>query len=391
MKSEMKIDTYRYKPLDNFCYLATVAELSENKIEMLKSSRSAQNRLEEWKSELKEFTNCPPILRIGQFEVPTHTILEFSGHNPFHLRSMDEQKEMVPSWVIYWNVNTEPRFFTFGFDTGKPSSLFDQELIACAGNTPIDSLFGIHIQKPGNSEYTEPKLLEVLDHIVLPTMIVFCVAWRFVQIQTHSSRIEKLPEFDEDNKKYAEEIRNLNALEEHWENLYRSVQVELDEFNILIEYVKSERDFIRIPEIPVQKWGKRHLAVDDELNDCSFHESLIRSAQDGLGRLEQELDKVDEKQERKSDIVDTRIDREAHLREKHWISRPWIQVILAVATILGGAAAAEQLFHTTNSVSPLLSVDDILSTFLSYLYSLSLEVYILLVVILLFLIYEIYT
>ena len=101
MKSEIKIDTCRYNPLNNFCYLATVAELSEDQIEILKSSRSTQNRLEEWKSELKEFTNCPPILRMGQFEVPTHTILEFSGHNPFHLRSTDEQKEMIPDWVMH--------------------------------------------------------------------------------------------------------------------------------------------------------------------------------------------------------------------------------------------------------------------------------------------------
>ena len=71
MESETKIDTYRYNPLNNFCYLATVAGLSEDQIEILKSSRSAQNRLEEWKSELKEFTNCPPILRMGQFEVHT--------------------------------------------------------------------------------------------------------------------------------------------------------------------------------------------------------------------------------------------------------------------------------------------------------------------------------
>ena len=138
---------------------------------------------------------------------------------------------------------------------------------------------------------------------------------------------------------------------------------------------------MRISEIPVQEWGKRHLAVDSELNGCSLHEGFIRSTQDGLEKLEQELNKVDEKQERKSDIIDTRIDRETHLREKHWISRPRIQVILAVATILGGAAAAEQLFSITNSVSSLLSTNNTLPTFLSYVSSLSLEVYILLVII----------
>lgn len=356
LKNEIKIDTYRYKSLENFYYLVTVAQLSENQVDDLNNSDSPRKLLTNWKENIEGFVENPSLIRIEQDKIPTHTILGFSGKNPLYLRNQDEQKEIIPKWISQCNINTEPRFFVFGFNPEKPCSILDQKLIICAGDTPLEPIFGIYFQGDRNkdSEHTEPALLEPFDHIVLQILIIYCGSWRINNIEKYSSKIDKILESNEERMNHEKNIRRLNNLENVWEDLHRAIKSELDEFDQLIQVFTSDRSFIRIPETEVQGWRERHISVENELNGHSMIEALYAYAVGTTAHLRKFSQEIDNQRKRKSEITDTRIDREDHLREDHWVKRPKVQIVTLIVTLLGGVVATDDLFSLALSVSDII-------------------------------------
>ena len=92
------------------------------------------------------------------------------------------------------------------------------------------------------------------------------------------------------------------------------------------------------------------MSVDNELNGYSMIDALYVYAVSTTAHLREFSQEIDNQQRRKSEITDTRMNREEHLREDHWVKRPKVQIVALVVTLLGGVVATDDLLSLTHYI-----------------------------------------